>query len=332
MNIKISIIIPVYNAEKTITRSLDSLVHQDFSDIEIIVIDDCSKDNTLSVLNKYKEKEKRLKLIAHSKNQSQFLSRKRGLDIASGKYTMFLDADDTFAPGSLKDLYNLAEQNKVDMIEFGFTLLPSEKKRFPKKVKNRVVDHLSRKPLLINSVCNKIYSTDLLKKAFTYLPEKRMTMAEDLFQSIVISHFFENYMSINKPYYNYYSTTGTSNRNFSSWEELESSLSSFNTVAEETKIFLEKINSPYIEYYEEYLGHLFDDAIRYQILHNAREEDIERGLLYVFNTFNSHFVFKELKKHRLRYSYLVFKDEDYLWWLKIFKRKIISFLKSPKEK
>lgn len=88
---KVSVIIPVYNAEETIAKCLESIINQNYKNIEILVIDDGSKDNSLEVIKKIKDK--RIKLIS-KKNEGAAITRNKGIKMASGKYIMFIDNDD----------------------------------------------------------------------------------------------------------------------------------------------------------------------------------------------------------------------------------------------
>ena len=108
-NSLISIIIPVYNAEKYIERCLESLLTQTYSNIEILCIDDCSKDNSLNILKKIKEQDNRIKLYQLGQNCGPATARNIGLEHACGEYIMFCDNDDTYAP-------NMCEQMLTTMI------------------------------------------------------------------------------------------------------------------------------------------------------------------------------------------------------------------------
>ena len=115
MNEKISIIIPIYNAEKSLKRCIDSVISQTYSNLEIILIDDGSNDNSYLICKEYAKKDKRIKLF-HQENAGVSIARNSGLEKITGKYLMFLDADDYF---ELNICEKLLENIKVNNTEIG---------------------------------------------------------------------------------------------------------------------------------------------------------------------------------------------------------------------
>ena len=115
---KISIISPVYNRGKYLFRFIKSLQNQNFNEIEIILIDDCSMDNTKTLIKNYKEVDKRIILIQNNKNKGTFASRNIGILKSKGEYLMLPDPDDILEQGCLKYFYNLAKKNDYELIRF----------------------------------------------------------------------------------------------------------------------------------------------------------------------------------------------------------------------
>ena len=116
---KVSIIVPVFNASSYLNECLNSLINQSLSDIEIICIDDASTDNSIDILNEYAARDKRIRLISHTENKHQGGARNSGLEIATGKYIWFIDADDYVDLNSVEYLYNKMETLKdVDVLCF----------------------------------------------------------------------------------------------------------------------------------------------------------------------------------------------------------------------
>jgi len=111
----ISFIIPAYNASGTIVRTLDSISSaiEGKAFYEIIVVDDCSKDNTCEVIEQYIKKHPQVKLLRQPQNHRQGAARNRGLSVAIGEYVMFVDSDDTVTNG-VSAVYQFAKDNKLD--------------------------------------------------------------------------------------------------------------------------------------------------------------------------------------------------------------------------
>ena len=115
---KITAIIPVFNASKTIKAAVRSIQNQNMSEIEIILVDDVSTDNSLNVIDKLMKEDNRIKLIKNKKNKGTLYSRSIGALNAKGKYIMALDNDDLFIYGIFNKCYNEAEQSNLDIVEF----------------------------------------------------------------------------------------------------------------------------------------------------------------------------------------------------------------------
>lgn len=114
---QVSIIIPVYNAEKWLADSLNSALGQSVADIEVIAIDDGSTDASLEILRSFAERDPRLKVLVNEKNQGQGAARNRGLDASSGRWIAFLDSDDMLAPDFCRVLLAEAEKSGADIVK-----------------------------------------------------------------------------------------------------------------------------------------------------------------------------------------------------------------------
>ena len=117
-NPAISVIIPMYNVERYVGECLDSVLLQTFQDFEVIVVDDCSTDNSVEVVNSYVPKfDGRLRLISMEKNTGGGgKPRNRGIELACGEYVQFLDADDFMLLNALESLYNAAKKYDADVV------------------------------------------------------------------------------------------------------------------------------------------------------------------------------------------------------------------------
>ena len=108
---KISIITPAYNASRFIGETIESVLIQSFKDWEMIIVDDCSKDNTFEIAESYARKDSRIKVIKNSENLRVAATRNVALDVATGEYIAFLDSDDIWMPDKLEKQLRFMEDN-----------------------------------------------------------------------------------------------------------------------------------------------------------------------------------------------------------------------------
>jgi glycosyltransferase involved in cell wall biosynthesis len=111
----VSVIVPTYNVERYVEDCIDSLLSQTYSNIEIIVIDDGSKDATVYLLKQYKDK---IHLVVHDNNKGQGARRNEGLTLATGKYVYFVDSDDWIEPETIEEAVDQLEKTDADLVRF----------------------------------------------------------------------------------------------------------------------------------------------------------------------------------------------------------------------
>lgn len=169
MNPKISIIIPAFNASKTIKQSIMSVLHQSLKDIEVIAIDDGSNDNTWDVMKRIASKDSRLKVF-HQENQGVSAARNLGIKAARGRYVQFCDADDYISPNMCQYLYdNTGDGYDIVSCEFyKQIMLIKQKRKLPfygilkkKSIENKIF------PIIFNDnnlllIVTKIYNKDFI--------------------------------------------------------------------------------------------------------------------------------------------------------------------------
>jgi len=117
---KVSVIIPVYNSSKYLKKCLDSVCNQSLEDIEIILVNDASTDNSLDIIKYYEKNDSRIKLIDMVVNTGPGVSRNIGISFANGEYIGFVDSDDYIDSNMYYELYNKMMQYDVDMVTCGF--------------------------------------------------------------------------------------------------------------------------------------------------------------------------------------------------------------------
>lgn len=115
--IKVSVIVPVYNAQDYLEQCIVSILAQTLQEIEVICVDDSSTDRSLEILKKYEKEDSRMRVLTQP-NSGAGAARNRGLSQASGEYLSFLDADDFFEPDMLELAYAKAKEDRADMVVF----------------------------------------------------------------------------------------------------------------------------------------------------------------------------------------------------------------------
>ena len=121
----ISVIIPVYNVEKYIRYCLDSVINQTYKNLEIIIVDDGTKDSSGEIAEEYAAKDSRIKVI-HKENGGLSDARNVGLDVATGRYIAFLDSDDVISLDFYEYLYNMIKEKDYDIAECEFFRISSD--------------------------------------------------------------------------------------------------------------------------------------------------------------------------------------------------------------
>ena len=168
-----SVVVTSYNSSKYIKKTLNSLLNQNFENFEVIMVDDGSSDNTISIANKFKlQKKFRFKIIKLSHKGSPARSRNIGIKISKGKYLFFLDADDLFFKNKLFYIYKNLPTKNPDVIYHDVKIRHIKKNYISKKItkKNPLND------LILNG--NKIIlSSSAIKKKF--ITEKNIRFNED---------------------------------------------------------------------------------------------------------------------------------------------------------
>lgn len=125
----VSIIMPVYNCEKYLTESIGSVISQSYQNWELIIVDDGSKDKSVSIIESYVEKDRRIRLYRNNlQEHGPGIARNCGMEHISGKYTYFIDADDWIEKDLLQDTVSLAEEMDADIVPFGYIIEDNGKK------------------------------------------------------------------------------------------------------------------------------------------------------------------------------------------------------------
>lgn len=134
IDIKVSVIMPIYNAEKYLASAIDSVISQTLTDIELICIDDGSTDDSLKILKEYRERDERIRIVTEN-NAGPGLARNNGIRRSRGEYIAFVDADDFLAPTFLESLYTCAKENALDIAISKYDIYNDKSKKFESATK-----------------------------------------------------------------------------------------------------------------------------------------------------------------------------------------------------
>ncbi|MGW1224714.1 bifunctional glycosyltransferase/CDP-glycerol:glycerophosphate glycerophosphotransferase [Streptomyces sp. NPDC001478] len=170
---RLTLIVPAYNVQGYVRECLDSVLRQDFTDFEVVAVDDCSPDNSGAILDEYAGRDPRVRVLHLSENVGLGHARNAGMEQATGDYLLFLDSDDTLTPGSLSAIAaRLAETDDPDVLIYDYTrtywdgrLLPNQRADLLSRPGPDVFP-LSERPELLDLlqiVWNKAYRRDFVE-------------------------------------------------------------------------------------------------------------------------------------------------------------------------
>lgn len=205
---KVSVVVTVYNVEKYIQRCIESIQKQTIKDIEIIVVDDATPDNSMDIVEEMANSDNRIKIVRHEKNMGLMWARKTGYTAAQGEYITFCDSDDYLPQNALKLLYNEALLTGADIVSGNLTYVKSngEQSQLYSKLqygndKISAFKSLLRGELRHN-LCSKLFKASILKD-YTYKTYEHFTNGEDgcLFYQIVDN--IDKIVQIEAPVYYY---------------------------------------------------------------------------------------------------------------------------------
>lgn len=214
--VKVSVIVPIYNCEKHINKCIDSILSQTLEDIEIILIDDGSSDNSGKISEEYVRLDKRVSVI-HQENSGPSVARNKGISIAKGQYIGFVDSDDYIEPTMYEELYKAAGNKRVQVAMCGYiekhiyddssiTVKPNLK---PNKIHNtndikyKIISTFAKNENYgFYSLWNKIYLREWLLESGINMDVNR-DHGEDWWFNINVLSSIESFVYVDKELYNY---------------------------------------------------------------------------------------------------------------------------------
>lgn len=304
----ISIVVAVYNAERTLKKCVNSLLNQTYKNIEIILVDDCSSDGSLNICEQYTDVHNNIFVVKNDKNSGVSYTRNVGIEKSKGKYICFVDSDDYVEPLYLEILYcNLKKYNTIPIC--GFVYYNEIENRKPVEyIWSRGDEIVSladafklNDELYLTALWNKLFDNNIIKKYKIRFDEK-LSMGEDLRFSVIYFNVarIKNVYVIAKPFYNYVKYSENSLMNDFGLNGINSAIdnlglirdlvANFNTRADqEYELRIDKLKSNFI-YFISRAKHMTD------------EEKIKK-----IKSFKPEFSVNDLKREKRK----IFKEKIY---------------------
>ena len=247
-DVKVSIIIPVYNVEKYLRECLDSCINQTLQDIEIIIVDDCGSDNSMDIAKEYAKNDNRIKIIKNSQNQGPFTSRNNAVLVANGEYLVFLDSDDFLDLRACEIAYNASKDGYYDVVTFGSYYWNNNSASVFSEFETSSFDSgdefgswLFRSKNISWNIWGRLIKRDIYQANLDFLMsvDARLIMAEDVLAMFVIYHNCQRLNFISDMLY-YYRYNPNSSTNDKSIENLKNCIDSFEVVIAKMREFASK--------------------------------------------------------------------------------------------
>ena len=259
MNPTVSIIVPVYNAEATISRCIESIINQEYRDFELLLIDDGSTDSSGTICDRYAAEDSRIRLI-HKENTGVSETRNMALDLACGTYLQFLDSDDWITPNATRLFVEEAERYHCDMVISDFYRVVGKRVAHKGDIDDDCVltqeefsAHMLQNPadFYYGVLWNKLYRHDIVEKYHLRMnPE--ISWCEDFMFNLEYIRHAEVFYALQVPVYYYVKTKGSL---------ASQGMSISKTIKMKLMVF---------EYYNNFYKHVLD------------EEDYEKNRLQVY--------------------------------------------------
>lgn len=221
MNEQVSVIIPIYNTEKYLRSCIDSILAQTWNNIQIILVNDGSKDNSAAICDEYAAKYSNIQVI-HKENEGLGYTRNCGMKYATGDYLSFLDSDDSLDENTYEECIRLMKSNEADVCYFGrktfdqngtYTVnenVPEKLVYKDEEVGAEFAKHYfgwlqneQKKPFIKESACCVLYSRRVISENEIQFPSERECLSEDAFFNLDVCRHSKCIIINPQNYYNY---------------------------------------------------------------------------------------------------------------------------------
>jgi len=299
---KVSVIVPVYGVEKYLRKCLDSLVNQTLEDIEIIVINDGTKDNSQDIIDDFKKKHPKKIISIIKENEGLSITRNIGTNLATGEYLIYIDSDDWVDLTMLEKMYNRAKEKKSDIVisDYYEVFEHEDKKNYCKGIDENISDSIY-KSFIVSSVraWGKLFKKSYLKKTKLSFLENRVY--EDVATIPCHVIFKPSISSVEEPLYYYLIREGSIMKQQVYNKKLEDI---FFSIFNLQKVL--KSNKNFKNYEEEleylYIFHLLHDATLRFIKFDNYSENVNKIIEIIKKEFPNWSQNKYLKKHNIKFK------------------------------
>lgn len=218
----ISVVLPIYNVEQYLNRSIESVVNQSYTNLEIILVDDGSTDSSPEICEKWKDKDPRIKVI-HKKNAGLGYARNTGIENATGEYICFFDSDDFIDSNTIKSSFETASEHDADIVLFGYRSVDSNEQLIQEFIPtpsqtifegecvqdyflpNLIAPNLKTGENfhLLMSMCTGLFSSKLILSTGWRNESERKIISEDVYSLLKLYKYVKKVAVIPKVFYNY---------------------------------------------------------------------------------------------------------------------------------
>lgn len=244
---KVSIIIPIYQAENTLKRCVDSVLDQAYQNIEIILVDDGSTDKSGILCDQYVSCDDRI-VVIHKENGGVSSARNAGISAVTGKFLMFVDSDDEIAPDYVQTYIDEQELNECDIVIGGFIRVSEngeKSKEIPLtqgKTDLSVWQEICRDTSMFGYIVSKLFRTDIIKANHLKF-RTDMYSQEDLDFCLSYYNYCTSFNLISSSQYYYYYVQGK--RKPPIWDFISNQLKTYKMASEKVELLSESINAVY---------------------------------------------------------------------------------------
>ena len=210
MNSLISIIIPVYNTEKYLEKCLDSAINQTYKNIEIVVVNDYSPDNSEEIIKSYIQKDNRIIYLKHETNKGLLQARYDGVNVAAGEYVLALDSDDWLDLNACKEIAKTIKRHSPEIVQISLKTLTKNSTKNANLLFNKLKGQECFEELFVKNtyvswnIGSKVIKKSLLKRAYRLIPKNvYLINSEDFLQYYIATFFADSFIGCPKAIYNY---------------------------------------------------------------------------------------------------------------------------------